>query len=100
MTIAGYYTKYKKSDKSVYLISVLNLATELQSSVYICKITITTPPQRHLGRAPFHFTWQRMHSPALFATSCAMCTADKFNHSHSAVLPQYTFRTDRHTRPI
>jgi len=25
-TTAGYYTKYKKSDKSVYLISVLNLA--------------------------------------------------------------------------
>jgi len=29
MTSAEYYTKYKKSDKSVYLISVLNLATEL-----------------------------------------------------------------------
>jgi len=38
MTSAGYYTKYKKSDKSVYLISVLNLATELQSSEVMFKL--------------------------------------------------------------
>jgi len=38
MTSTGYYTKYKKSDKSVYLISVLNLATELQSSEVMFKL--------------------------------------------------------------
>jgi len=38
MTSAGYYTKYKKSDKSVYLISVLNLATELRSSKVMFKL--------------------------------------------------------------
>ena len=32
MTSTGYYTEHRKSDKSVFLISVLNLATELQSS--------------------------------------------------------------------
>jgi len=46
----------------------------------ISQQSITSPPQRHLGRACRYPIRQRMESPTMCATSCAIPTADESNH--------------------
>jgi len=51
-------------------------------------ITITSPPQSHLGRVHHFPSWQKMHSCAACA-SCAMSTADKSSYSAMGTLHPY-----------